>query len=173
MGLGYALWIAAMRTSDLTTAEALAAEADARLRAVAVPNGLAHNVEGRGIIALEDGRLDDAAPYVTEAIRIFADYDNLGCAAHALEAAAVVLSPDGEPDPVAVELLVAAERFRVRSGQSHRPWEVRARGGATADTVLRLDAAASGTAPEREPDLSAVATLACRALAGDAISEDT
>ena len=173
MGLGYALWIAAMRTSDLTTAEALAAEADARLRAVAVPNGIAHNVEGRGIIALEDGRLDDAARYVTEAIRIFADYDNLGCAAHALEAAAVVLSPDGEPDPVAVELLVAAERFRVRSGQSHRPWEVRARGGATADTVRRLDAAASGTAPEREPDLSAVATLACRALAGDAISEDT
>jgi len=165
MGLGYSLWIAAMRTADLSRAEELAAEADAKLRSVHVPNGIAHNVEGRGIIALEDDRIDDAARYVGEAIRIFAEYDNLGCAAHALEAAAVVLSTGTDPDPLPVELLVAAERFRMRSGQSHRPWEVRSRGGATADTVRRLDAAAPAMTQPREPDLQAVAALACQALA--------
>jgi len=165
MGLGYALWIASMRTPDLAVADALPAEADERLRAVDVPNGIAHNVEGRGIIALEDGRLEDAAGFVAEAVRIFADYENLGCAAHALEAAAVVLSPSGDPDPVAVDLLSAAERFRVRSGQSHRPWEVRARGGATAERVRQLDDQVPMRPSHREPELAAVAALAGEALA--------
>lgn len=164
MGLGYALWVAAMREAELSRAEELAAEADLQLRTVGVPNGIAHNVEGRGIIALEDGRLPDAARYVAEAVRIFAEYDNLGCAAHALEAAAVVLSPSGPPDPVAVQLLAAAERFRLRSGQSHRPWEVRARGGATADRVQELDAATSAAPSVGEPVLEVVAALACGSL---------
>lgn len=164
MGLGYALWVAAMREAELSRAEELAAEADLQLRTVGVPNGIAHNVEGRGIIALEDGRLPDAARYVAEAVRIFAEYDNLGCAAHALEAAAVVLSPSGPPDPVAVQLLAAAERFRLRSGQSHRPWEVRARGGATAGRVRELDAATSAAPSVGEPVLEVVAALACGSL---------
>jgi predicted ATPase/class 3 adenylate cyclase len=166
MGLGYALWVAAQREADLQRADALATEADEMLRRVAVPGGIAHNVEGRGIIALEDGRVDDAARYVAEAVRIFADYDNPGCTAHALEAAAVVLSPDGLPDPVAVELLAAAERFRQRSGQTHRPWEIRNRGGRTAQRVAELDEAVPASSGG-EPVLSEVADRACRALLGE------
>lgn len=164
MGLGFALWIASQRHDDLAEAERAAAEADRLLRKVVVPMGIAHNVEGRGIIALEDGRLDDAARFVAEAVHIFSDYENLGCAAHALEAAAVVLAHLGEDDALAIRLLGAAERFRERSGQSHRPWEVRARGGATADRVADLDAALRSTGRPADGDLHEVTTVTLRAL---------
>ena len=163
MGLGYALWVASQQVDDLARAEQLAAEADEKLRRMGVPAGIAHNAECRGIIALEDGRRQDAARYVAEAVGIFARYENLGCAAHALEAAAVVLSPSGPPDPTAVDLLAAAERYRRRSGQTHRPWEIRARGGATAARVRELDdAVADWDGTER--DLSTTAALAGEAL---------
>lgn len=60
MGLGYALWVAGQRVADRRRAEELAAEADEKLRRMGVPNGIAHDVEGRGIIALEEGRRADA-----------------------------------------------------------------------------------------------------------------
>ena len=88
MGLGYALWVASLRTSDLDEAQRLAAEADELLRATDSPMGIAHNVEGRGIIAYDRDELADAAAFVAEAIELFARFGNPGCSAHALEAAA-------------------------------------------------------------------------------------
>lgn len=164
MGLGFARWIASQREPDLRAADEHAAQADALLRQVAIPTGIAHNIEGRGIIALEDGRLGDAARYVAEAVRIFADYENTGCSAHTLEAAALVLDAAGDPGGIAVDLLGAAERFRERSGQTHRPWEVRARSGPTTERVRQLDAAMAETGLPSEPQLSTVAAVAVRAL---------
>jgi hypothetical protein len=51
MGLGSALSDAALLATDLDEAERLAAEADQLLRAIGSPMAVAHNVEGRGIIA--------------------------------------------------------------------------------------------------------------------------
>ena len=42
------------------------------LRRVGVPMGVAHNLEGRGIIAFQRGELNDAASLLTEAIQAFA-----------------------------------------------------------------------------------------------------
>src|SRR5206468_12833415 len=64
MGLGYALWLAALRTSDLDEAQRLAAEGDELLRATGSSMGIAHNVEGRGIIAYDRDELEDAAAFV-------------------------------------------------------------------------------------------------------------
>ena len=163
MGLGYTLWIAALRSRDLEAGAAAAAEADTLLRRAEVPMGIAHNIEGRGIIALERGRIPEAATYVAEAVQLFADYGNPGCSAHALEAAAVVLSSAGRPTDVVVEVLTAAESLRRISGQAHRPWEIRARGGPTAERVQQLDAAARAHG-RSEPDLTAVAALAVENL---------
>lgn len=148
MGLGYALWVASLRAGDLEHAAALAAEADALLRAEDVPIGIAHNVEGRGIIALDRGETAAAARFVTEALERFSSSENDGCAAHALEAAAVILART-RADELAAELLGAADELRRRSGQTHRPWEVRARHGAiedhlTLDDVTRERAFAAG-----------------------------
>ena len=51
------------------------------MRASGSPNGIAHNVEGRGIIAYDRDKLADAAVFVAEAVEIYAGYDNLGCSA--------------------------------------------------------------------------------------------
>ena len=99
------------------------AEADGLLRRAGVPMGVAHNLEGRGIIAFERGELNEAAHLLTEAIQAFASYGNIGCTAHALEAAAVVIATAAhDGDSLAAELLAAAEQFRQQSGQVHRPW---------------------------------------------------
>lgn len=130
MGIGYSLWVASLRNPDLTVAADMAAEADRLLRHNEVPMGVAHNVEGRGIIAFERGELGQAASFVAEAIEIFTAYGNLGCAAHALEAAAVIIAAGSlDGSTVALDLLAAASEFRRQSGQGHRPWEIRARLG--------------------------------------------
>jgi predicted ATPase/class 3 adenylate cyclase len=130
MGLGYALWLASLRNADLAVAKEMAAEADDLLRRVGAPMGVAHNTEGRGIIAYERGELRDAARFLTDAISLFASYNNIGCTAHALEAAAVVIgTAGGESADRAVDLLAAADDLRAQSGQGHRPWEIRARLG--------------------------------------------
>jgi predicted ATPase/transcriptional regulator with XRE-family HTH domain len=128
VGLGWSLLVASLRSVDLEAAEQMAAEADELLRRAGVPMGVAHNLEGRGIIAFERGELSEAARLLTEAIQAFASYGNIGCTAHALEAAAVVIATAAqEGDSSAVELLAAAEQFRQQSGQAHRPWEMQAR----------------------------------------------
>jgi len=137
MGLGSALSDAALLANDLGEAERLAAEADQLLRATGSPTAIAHNVEGRGIIAYERDELADAAEYVAEAIELFARFGNLGCCAHALETAAVIVGHAGQPE-TATELLGAAEELRHRSGASHKPWEIRARHGDLEDRIEPL-----------------------------------
>jgi predicted ATPase len=137
MGLGYALWVGAVLSPDLDVAAAMAHEADLLLRAQDVPMGIAHNLEGRGLIELDRDDLTSAAAHVAEAVSLFASFSNVGCSAHALEAAAVVIARSGSHESAA-ELLGAAEAFRHQSGQDHRPWEVRTRHGAI-ERQLRLE----------------------------------
>jgi predicted ATPase/class 3 adenylate cyclase len=166
MGLGYCLWVASLRTADLDEAESMAEEADRLLRRAAVPMGIAHNVEGRGIIAMERGELAEAGVFVSEAVRMFAAYENLGCTAHSLEAVAVILGRAGSSPSLAVELVAAAEEFRLQSGQGHRPWEIRARVGSLEDHIATLSEDETAAARERgrELQLSTAARMASQAL---------
>ena len=167
MGLGYTLWVASLRSPDLDAASSMAEEADELLRKVGVPMGIADNVEGRGIIAYEQGHRAAAASFVSEAVQLFASYENLGCTAHALEAAAIVVGDTGGPaSSVAVELVTAAEEFRALSGQGHRPWEIRARIGALEDHIAATSDEEYATAREtgRQYDLSTAASVATQAL---------
>jgi len=165
MGLGYALWVSSLRTSDLSQAQAQAAEADLLLRGEGATMGIAHNVEGRGIIAYERSELVDAAGFISEAVELFSSYGNLGCSAHAIEAAAVVVSHAGRGE-VAVELLEAAEQLRTRSGQGHRPWEIRARHGDIEGNVPPLAASdrSAALALGRRHTLRSAAQAAIAAL---------
>jgi predicted ATPase/DNA-binding XRE family transcriptional regulator len=176
MGLGYSLWVAALRSTDLAAAQDLAAEADELLRRAGAPVGVAHNAEGRGIIAFERGELKAAAGFVAEALESFESYGNLGCAAHALEAAAVVIATaDSEQIGLAAELLAAAAELRRQSGQGHAPWEIRARLGQLEEWIVVPGSAAStagAPAPARYtlPEASLLATTALRLLAAAATS---
>jgi len=168
MGLGYTLWVASLRSPDLDAASDMAGEADELLRKVGIPMGIAHNVEGRGIIAYERGDEAAAAKFVSEAVQLFASYENLGCTAHALEAAAVVLGDtNGSAGSVAIELVTAAEEFRALSGQGHRPWEIRARLGALEDHIAATgdeEYAMAAREAGRQYDLSTAASVATQAL---------
>ncbi len=140
MGLGYALRDASLLTTDLDEAQRLAAEADQLLRASGAPIGIAHTVETRGIIAYDRDELADAAAFVAEAVEIYRSYGNLGCCAHALEAAAVIVGQAGQPE-TATELLGAAEELRHRSGQGHKPGEIRSRDSDLEDRIAPLSPA--------------------------------
>ena len=165
MGLGSALSDAALLATDLDEAESLAAEADQLLRAIGSPMAVAHNVEGRGIIAYDRDQLADAATFVAEAVDLFARFGNLGCCAHALEAAAVIIGQAGQPE-TATELLGAAEELRHRSGHGHKPWEIRARHSDIDDRVAPLSAAAREAALNagRQRTLESAARVALDAL---------
>jgi predicted ATPase/class 3 adenylate cyclase len=167
MGLGYCLWVASLRNDDLLEADAMAEEADQLLRNANVPMGIAHNLEGRGIIALERGDMVAAAAAITEALQVFASYGNLGCTAHTLEAAAVVIGRASDrPNPVTSELIGAAEAFRLQSGQGHRPWEIRARIGSLEEHASVRDDEASAQAREdgASYDLTTAVSIAASAL---------
>jgi len=164
MGLGYALWVGALLSPDLDVGAAMALEADRLLRAADVPMGIAHNVEGRGLIDLDRGDLGAAAAHVAEAVRLFASFSNLGCSAHALEAAAVVIARVGS-HATAGELFGAAEEFRTVSGQGHRPWEVRNRHGAVEDQLdLSPDELALVWERGRQHTVASASDLALTAL---------
>ncbi len=169
MGLGYGLWVAALRASDLDEAQRLTAEADALLRATGSPMGIAHNVEGRGIIAYDRDELADAANFVAEAVELFARSGNPGCSAHALEAAAAIVGRNGRAE-VAIELLGAADELRRRSGVSHKPWEIRARHGDIEDRITTLSPAAREAALSkgRQHSLESGARAALDALSMNA-----
>ncbi len=166
MGLGYSLWVASLRSADLAAAKEMAAEADGLLRRVGAPMGVAHNAEGRGIIAFELGELGEAARFLTDAINLFASYGNIGCTAHALEAAAVVIGTAGYRDAGrAADLLAVADELRRQSGQGHRPWEIRARLGNLEDRIVTNRVpASSGARSGRAYSLSEAASLAVGAL---------
>ncbi len=168
MGLGYCLWVASLRSDDLGVAETRAEEADQLLRNANVPMGIAHNLEGRGIIALERGDIAASAIAISEALQIFASYENLGCTAHALEAAAVVMNASGQANSVTTELIGAAEAFRLQSGQGHRPWEIRARLGSLEEHIGGFDDEASAKAREdgASYDLATAVSIAANALNG-------
>jgi predicted ATPase/DNA-binding XRE family transcriptional regulator len=174
MGLGYALWVAALRSTDLAAAKSMAAEADELLSRVGAPMGLAHNAEGRGIIAYELGELDAAASFVAEAVESFESYGNVGCAAHALEAAAVVITAaDKQQMNLAGKLLAVAAELRRQSGQGHAPWEIRGRLGNLEDWIVvpgRAAGEAEASAPSRYTlaEASLLATTALRSLAASA-----
>ena len=162
-GLGYTLWVASLRASDLEHAAALATEADSLLRRSGSPVGIAHNVEGRAIIAYDRGQLRLAADFAVEAITLFSGSVNYGCTAHALEVAAVVVAGDHkDSDNIAAELLSAAQMLRDKSGQGHRPWEVRARHGGI--DSLGSTAAPAAAAAGRQHTLASAAGVAIRAL---------
>jgi len=165
MGLGWALWVASLRTTNLDEAERLAAEADDLLRATGAPMGIAHGVEGRGTIAFDRGELSKAAELVAEAVELFSRYGNLGCCAHALEAAAVVVGQAGQPE-TATELLGAAEELRHRSGAAHKPWEIRARHGDIEERIAHLSPAVheAALAAGRQHTLQSAARAALDAL---------
>jgi non-specific serine/threonine protein kinase len=167
VGLGWSLLVASLRSTDLEVAEQMAAEADGLLRRAGVPMGVAHNLEGRGIIAFERGELNEAARLLAEAIQAFASYGNIGCTAHALEAAAVVIATAAhDGDSLAAELLAAAEQFRQQSGQNHRPWEIRPRPESLKNRIVTPSATADTTAHilGRRYTLSVASTLAAQAL---------
>ena len=166
MGLGYTLYNAALLTTDLDEAQQLAAQADELMRATGTPIGVAHSVEGRGIIAYDLDELADAAAFVAEAVEIFSRYRNLGCCAHALESAAVIVGQAGQPE-TATQLLGAAEELRNRSGQEHKPWEIRARHRDLEDRISPLSPAAREAALDagRHHTLESAARAALDALA--------
>jgi len=167
VGLGWSLYVASLRSADLEAAEQMAAEADELLRRAAVPMGVAHTLEGRGIIAFERGDLNKAARLLIEAIQAFASYGNIGCTAHALEAAAVVIATAAHNgDSLAAELFAAAEQFRQQSGQDHRPWETRASLEPLKNRIVTPSATADTAAhtPARRYTLSVASMLAAQAL---------
>jgi predicted ATPase/DNA-binding XRE family transcriptional regulator len=165
MGLGYSLWVASLRSADLAIATQMAAEAEDLLRRTGHTMGVAHAGEGRGIIAFESGELARAAASITDAIELFASYGNIGCTAHALESAAVVIAAPGHGDAgLAVELLAAADQLRRQSGQGHRPWEIRARLGNLEDHIVTSSTASAPAPAGREYTLSEAAALAVGAL---------
>jgi hypothetical protein len=162
-GLGYTLWVASLRAADLDEAAAMAAEADRLLRRSGSQVGVAHNVEGRAIIAFDRGELAAAAGYAAEAVKLFSGSVNYGCTAHALEVAAVVVAADDDHERrVPGELLSAAEMFRDISGQGHRPWEIRARHGEA--HYLNLQSTADFKAAGRQHTLASAASMAIDAL---------
>jgi predicted ATPase/class 3 adenylate cyclase len=166
LGLGYTLWVASLRTSDLDEAPRLAAEADQLMHASGSPMAIAHSVEGRGVIAYDRDELADAAAFVAEAVELFARYGNIGCSAHALEAAAAIVGRNGRAE-VATELLGAADELRRTSGAGHKPWEIRARHGDIEDRIAPLSAAAREAAISagRQHTLESAARTALDALA--------
>jgi predicted ATPase/class 3 adenylate cyclase len=166
MGLGYSLWLASLRSADLAAATQMSAEAEDLLRRTGHPMGIAHAAEGRGIIAFESGELAQAAASISTAIELFASYANIGCTAHAVESAAVVIGSPGHADvSVAVELLAVADELRRQSGQGHRPWEIRARLGNLEDHIAVPGGTANLPAPAGHGySLAEAASLAVGAL---------
>jgi predicted ATPase/class 3 adenylate cyclase len=162
-GLGYTLWVASLRAANLDEAAAMAAEADRLLRRSGSQVGVAHNVEGRAIIAFDRQELGAAARFAAEAVKLFSGSVNYGCTAHALEVAAVVVAAQGDREQrVPAELLSAAEMFRDISGQGHRPWEIRARHGDR--DYLDLHSSADSAAAGRQHTLASAASMAIDAL---------
>ena len=127
--------------------------------------GIAHNLEGRGIIAYDRNELAEAAAFVAEAVELFARFGNDGCSAHALEAAAAIVGRNGRAE-VATELLGAADELRRSSGADHKPWEIRARHGDIEDRIAPLAPAAREAALSagRQHTLESAARAALDAL---------
>jgi predicted ATPase/class 3 adenylate cyclase len=121
-GLAYTLWVASLLSPDPDAGDRQAVEAEEIFRRLGSPIGLAHNIEGRALIALRGGDPGRAAPFLAEALDAFAEAGNPGCSAHTIEGVAAALVQSGNEGEAAV-LLGAAEKLRRISGHQHRPWE--------------------------------------------------
>ena len=165
-GIAHTLWRSSLREPDPGTARAMAAEAERRYRELGAPIMRAHALEARGIIEIEAGDLDSAAPFLHEATEVLAAVGNAGCTAHALEAVAVWAAERGDPSS-AGELVGAAESLRSASGAGHKPWEVRARHGGSFDADVLGDDGAVRDAIQRgrQSSLAAAAELVAALLA--------
>ena len=103
--------------------------------------------------------------FVAEAVGIYSSCGNLGCCAHALESAAMIVGQAGEPE-TATELLGAAEELRRSSGAAHKPFEIRARHSDLEDRIGPLSTAAHEAAltAGRQHTLESAARAALDAL---------
>jgi hypothetical protein len=165
-GIAHTLWRSSLREPDPGAARAMAAEAERRYRELGAPIMRAHALEARGLVEIEAGDLDSAAPFLHEATEVLAATGNAGCTAHALEAVAVWAAERGDPSS-AGELVGAAESLRSASGAGHKPWEVRARHGGSFDADVLGDDGAVRDAIQRgrQSSLAAAAELVAALLA--------
>ena len=160
-GIAQAVWRLSLREPDRAVATAMAVEAEGRFRDLGSPIMRAHALEARGLIELEAGDLDAAAPFMRESVAILSGAGNLGCTAHTLEAVAAWAALRGDADS-AGQLVGAAEALRAASGAGHKPWEVRARhrGGFDSDVLGDPEAARESVARGRQHSLASAAALA-------------
>ena len=121
-GLAYALWVASQFEEDSSAATDLALESVRLFRRLGADFGLAHALEGRALVAIEVGEPAGVEVDLLEALTIFEHGDNLGCAAHCVEAFAAWLTTDGRFDAAAT-LLGTAESLRAEAGEGRRAWE--------------------------------------------------
>ncbi len=134
LGLAYMLWVQSQLEPDVADAESKARESEAMFRAIDSPFGLAHCLEGRALISLRRGETACAAECLEQVVPLLADSAEQGCLAHTLEAvASLLIQSDRRAD--AALLLGAAEDLRMRSGHTHRPWELRSRGTRRGDAL--------------------------------------
>ncbi len=160
-GIAQTVWRLSLREPDRDTATAMAVEAEQRYRSLGSPIMRAHALEARGLIELEAGDLDAAAPFLRESVGILSGAGNQGCTAHILEAVAVWAAIRGDADS-AGELVGAAEALRAASGAGHKPWEVRARHGGDFDIDVLGDPTTARQAiiRGRQHSLASAAALA-------------
>jgi hypothetical protein len=125
-GLANASWAAIMLEPDLGRALERGRRAEAQLRHEDSPFALLHCLEAIALAELLADLPADAAPRLSEALRLGTDLRVSGCAAHTIEAVAACVAAVAEPANRAAiaELLGAAEELRVATGHRHRPWEL-------------------------------------------------
>jgi hypothetical protein len=126
VGQANAAWAAILLDPDFRRADELGEFAESELRSIDSPFALAHCLEARALVDLQQDRIDRAGPWLREALEIFGRLRISGCVAHCLEASAAfaVASHGGVRPAQVAELLGAADGLRTASGHRHRPWEL-------------------------------------------------
>jgi predicted ATPase/DNA-binding SARP family transcriptional activator len=107
---------------ELDESERLYEEARARYEALADRYGVALSKHLGGILAAEDGRYEEAAARVREALPVFLQLDFAQYTWQAVETAAAIARATGDAAEC-VRLLAAASRLREMAGTTSAPWE--------------------------------------------------
>jgi hypothetical protein len=115
-------WIGSQVAADPARAAALAGLAVSQFRALDIPSGLAHALEGRALVALRAGDPGTARIDLTEAVTIVSAAGNGGCTAHCVESVAAFAAAAQRHED-ARRLAAAAAAVRRRSGHGMRVWE--------------------------------------------------
>jgi predicted ATPase/class 3 adenylate cyclase len=108
----------AVLSGDLVAAEERLREAEDMARKLAIPRGLGLSLLGSAELALV--RDEDPAPFAYEALRVFADADDLLGGAEALDAVGGLNARSGAHEHAA-RLLAAASAVRARAGARRYP----------------------------------------------------